>query len=543
MGLFGRIGGLFKRSSSSPPSVTEHLQSLVGDGPVTGAAIREVMAGKSKNERKDAWQNILTMLGTRHDKRTAGEFILEPVTDIEAQQLWRGDDISKRVIETRPREALRRGYSLHMEDKKRAEDVMALLEDLDLNRRFVLAGQYENAYGGAALFPVLNDLTSDVSLPLNEDSIHDVRHVTLFEPRELWPVSWYDDPLEPKWGEPEIYEVRPFSMPGVTTSTMGGLEIHESRLVIFPGVRVTRQQQQGCRLGWGDNRMTLMRHIARDYNMSWDAVLALMQEISIGVFKMEGLAELIKNDRDNEVASRMMQVDIGKGVLNAVVIGEGDSYERVTPNVSGWDSILNKFEVRMSSAADMQVTAMMGQSPAGMDATGESDLTIEDNRTESWQDEHRPQLQKLIRICGMLPNDGPMKGKEPDRWSIKYTPLRQPTEKEEAERRYLIAQTDQIYWTIKSASSDDIATSRWQGDTYSAEMTIDWEARKKQQAADEEAAKLAAEQFAAAASAPPVDPNADPAAPTPTNGASPAAATKPPVPIAAGTKVSEVAAA
>lgn len=511
------------RTAAAGPSPAEQLRTIVGDGRVTAAAINQVMHGKTKRQRKDAWQNILTMVGTKNDKRSAGEFKLDPVSDDEARDLWRGDDIAKRVIETRPRQAMKRGWVFKMEDKTKAENVMASLEDLKVNRVFVRAGQYEAAYGGSAIFPILNDGSSDLTNPLDETAIHGVRSLQLFEPRELRPIAWYEDPQEPKWGEPEVYAVQPFSTPG--GSIAGSLEIHESRLVIFPGIRVSRAQPVGCRLGWGDSRLTVMRNVLRDYNLSWDAAVLLMTEMSVGVFKMEGLAQLLEDDRDDEVAARMMQIDIGKSVANSITIGEKDSYERVSPQFNGVDSVLGKFETRLASAADMQVTMMLGQSPAGMDATGESDITIDDDRTETYRDEHMPQLEQIVKMCGILPNDGALSGNEPKRWSCEYNPLRQPSAKEEADRRLVVAEADHIYITDKVVSADDVAKSRYGGDTYSSDTSVDWVARKSQQEADAKAAEDLAARIAAA---PPVDPNA-PVAPATSDGSKPAVAAVPEV--------------
>ena len=70
--------------------------------------------------------------------------------------------------------------------------------------------------------------------------------------------------------------------------------------------------------------------------------------------------------------------------------------------------------------------------------------------------------------------------KPPKTWSIEPNPLWQPSESEQATTRKTIAETDQIYYTMNAATSEDIAESRWGGDTYSSDMHIDIKARKAQ---------------------------------------------------------------
>src|SRR5215469_2809140 len=62
--------------------------------------------------RNDGWANVVTGLLSSRDKRMGGFNVIDLVTDIQGRDLWRGDDIAKRVIEVLPREAMRRGYQI-----------------------------------------------------------------------------------------------------------------------------------------------------------------------------------------------------------------------------------------------------------------------------------------------------------------------------------------------------------------------------------------------------------------------------------------------
>src|SRR3989337_1579951 len=62
----------------------------------------------------DTWSNALSGIGTdTYDKRLGTEFG-NPlmVTSEVALQLWRGDDLAARVVETVPSEMLRQGFEL-----------------------------------------------------------------------------------------------------------------------------------------------------------------------------------------------------------------------------------------------------------------------------------------------------------------------------------------------------------------------------------------------------------------------------------------------
>jgi 2'-5' RNA ligase len=73
---------------------------------------------------------------------------------------------------------------------------------------------------------------------------------------------------------------------------------------------------------------------------------------------------------------------------------------------------------------------------------------------------------------------GPTKGKVPKKVGLEWRPLRQPTELETAQAHEAQARADGEYIDRQVASPEEIAHSRWGGDGYSYETTIDWKARK-----------------------------------------------------------------
>lgn len=83
-------------------------------------------------------------------------------------------------------------------------------------------------------------------------------------------------------------------------------------------------------------------------------------------------------------------------------------------------------------------------------------------------------LPALKRIAKLLfrSKTGPTKGKEPENWSIKFRPLWQLDELQQADVRLKQAQADDIYLRRGVAQPADIAASRFGGDTYSVETHL-----------------------------------------------------------------------
>jgi uncharacterized protein len=486
--------------------------------------------------RMDGWVNYLTSLGTSFDKRNAGFFLPDIITDEEAKGLWLGDDMCKRIIEAAPKTELRRGFNIKIQDKDLGEKIQADFEELEVVSKFTEARMYENALAGAAIYPVTDDIAS-LEEPIDEGSLNAITAIHVLEPRELQPVLWDSDIRSKTFRQPLVWRFMPLTGGG---GGVGGIiqYIHASRLIIFPGRRVTKQIQAYQRPGWGYSRLTGVYPIVRDFGATWGHVAGLLQEFAQGVLSMDGYAELMQTDEGEEIVkARMRMLDMMKSTLKTMVVDKGDTFSRQVGSLSGASEILHDFAQRIAAAAEMPVTVLFGMAPAGLNATGDNDVRgWYDNVVADREHHLKPRLQRFVQMY-LRTKDAPTKGTEPAVWSIDFPPLWEPTEKERAETRYIVAQTDQIYYNIQAATDTDIAESRWKGDTYSAEMQIDWDAREKQKAAAEAmATELHDAQVEQLKNPKPVvDPNADP------NAEKPAAADdtsadkpKPPAPAARG---------
>lgn len=444
---------------------------------------------RSVEKRVDGWFSSLSGYGVEgRDKRLSVRFQSDMLDDQTAMDLWRGDDIAARMVETIPNEALRQGWTLNVGDQELAEELMARSEELNAHATFLQAKKIERAVGGAAIFPVINDGQSDMRLPLNEERISKISHLQIFEPQELRPHVFYDDPLAPKFGEPKTYLLYPRMRQGAPRVS-GGVEIHESRLIVFPGIRVSRTQVSAN--GHGDSVLSRGYRILRDFNVSWAATTALLHDFSQAIFKIKGLAELIAHDKDDVIKTRIQAVELARSTIRAVLMDATEEFERKQTPVAGLAELLAALATRLAAAADMPVTLLMGQSPSGLNATGESDIRFFYDRVES----HRtlglkPQISRFTYLL-IRELQGPARGKEPDTWSVEFPPLWQPTAMEIAQTRKVIADTDNVYFSMGAVSAEEIALSRWSGDTYSSEMTIDFEGRAKLNAAGETAAEPA----------------------------------------------------
>lgn len=449
------------------------------------------MAGPAtKQQTRDGWESTITGLGRARDKRS-GTRIKYPAVQGSRDQfddMYHGDDTAATIAELPAREMTRQWITLSVDDSggdQRTEDVddrmltakhvMQALDDVDAQSMFSQAILWSRVHGGALLFLGVDDGVEDLQQPLNIDTIKKLDFLLLFDRWEVQIMQTYTELNSPDFGKPEMYLVQ-----AQTESGMGlGVTsyVHASRFIRFDGVRTSRYRmaQNG---GWSDSIYTRMIETLQDYGISWHGVAHLLQDFSQAVLKMRGLADAIAQQESTVVLDRMTAMDLCRSVARAIPIdAEDEDFKREPTPMGGLPETLDRLMLRVASAARMPATLLFGQSPAGLNATGESDIQFFYDQVKAAQEEGlRPRLDRLLEII-FASREGPTRGKEPEHWSYDFNPLWQESDTERAAVRKTQAETDAIYLQEGVLDVDEVAMSRFGGDGYSTETVLDMEKR------------------------------------------------------------------
>lgn len=439
--------------------------------------------------RLDGFINAVTGMGTIADKRLGGgsgfgrasgmDYFAERVPWDTAREIWSGDDLAARVIETIPDEMFREGWELTIGDDgvdapSIIEEVREKYDNLGGDSYLWECVAYERAYGGSALVLGVNDGEADLTKPLNLNDVRSVDWLTSLEPRECVPRFYFGNWRAPKFGQPAIYQVIPIVRGAPVDSVYTPLmDIHESRLIKFPGIRVSRAQTL-INGGWGESVLTRVGPVLRDAEMSWGAAGALVADFAQAVMQLEGLDKALSMDGGKAFQARITAMNYMRSVLRMMVIGKNDTFERKPTPVAGLPELLDRFMLRLSAASRIPYTILMGQSPAGLSATGDSDIRNFYDMIASMQRKKlRPALRQLLRIImRALYGD-----RAPKKWDVEFKALWQATDKEVAEARFLVAQADNLNITNGIYSAEEAARAHYGGAKYNPDISIDFDAR------------------------------------------------------------------
>lgn len=497
----------------------------------------------SAKERIDSWLNTLTRIGDpTKDKRFGASFYTDRLHDFEAEDLWRGSDIAARIIELVPDEIIRGGWKMQItpDEKKakrakergeleggeapggiapradrrarrrqdRAADVFsdssgeddakelgelvdAAAEDLGITDVVGDALKAERAFGGSAIFMGVNDGVSDLTQPLNLGRVRSLDFLAKLTPIELIPYQWYENPVAPKFGEPELYWMQRLSSGPVGSSSR--IPVHESRLVLFPGIVVT-QRQRAEHWGWGDSILVRIRNVLRDFDATWDAAAVLVQDFAQMVWKMKGLNTAILNGKPELVAERAKAAEEGRSIVNALMIDADDEAKRETTSVTGLPDMIDRRSSRMAAAGRMPVTLLMGESPGGLSSTGENEIRNFMDSVAAHRNVHvRPRLNRIYKVL-LAAKEGPAKGREPAKWKINFGTLWQLDDVQKSTARKNNADADNAYIGNGTLMPEEVAKSRFGGPEYGEEIHLNRTVREAyDREADQEAEQAAAQ--------------------------------------------------
>ncbi len=374
----------------------------------------------------DAWANGLTGIGTDRDKVTATVFQnANQMLPSQLEDLYHNDDMAARICDLLPKTALRKGWLV------KDPAVQLKMKKLGAPRMFRKAAIMGRLHGGG---PIILGGTGASTEPLTTG----VTSMLLVDRWTLAPWEFYTDTNDPKYGQVKIYRVMRPSLfgPGNNAPPPDPTEmIHESRVILFPGAE-TSPRRRVANGHWDDSVLQRVYQVVQAYGITWASITHLLQDAAQGVYAMKDLWNLIVSGNKAAVEERMRTVDEQRSVSRAILIdADQEKFSRVPTPFSGIPELIDRISERVASASEYPLTVLMGSSPAGMNATGKSDLEIFYGRCEHWlEDVCTPAVETLAEAMGITEDIG-----------ITYPPLWLPSAEEISKTRYATAQADNIY--------------------------------------------------------------------------------------------------
>lgn len=450
---------------------------------VVNEILENLPAASRATTRRDGWANVLTGMGTTVDKTTSTMPIpFSALPDNILTNTFHADWLARKAVTLRASEALRLGVDVSVgEDAGGLEAATAVkdaLDDLGAVDAVLRACTWENLYGGAVIVIGVDDGQVEVesqALPIRMASLRRVVWLRVVDRRYVHASTDSSDvdtnPLSPTYGQPTHYLID-------TLKNGVQMRVHRSRVVVFPGA-LTTDDVRTQRNGWGISALDVIWEALQRSVTAWQSSGNAVANAQYVLYKLKGLSQMLMADgAEDKVRRRSRAMEIAKSMINAVLIDSEDEYIRENPNFGNLGDMLDRFIVEVSAALDIPVTKLWGRSPAGMNATGESDTEAWYASCDAFREHHLK--QRFAQIIGLVlaSREGPTRGKVPDKWSITWKPLRQMSQIEQADVRLKTAQADAAWVRAQVLLPEEVAMSRFRPEGFSVETQVDHDARE-----------------------------------------------------------------
>ncbi len=411
----------------------------------------------------DGWGNILTGLGIEdRDKRMSAFASRSFFTTERLEDLYQCDDIAAKIVDLMPREMLRQGYTLKIEgdeDGSLAKATIDSLEKLQTNQKIEEQFRLARLYGGAAMLKGF--IGNGAKLAPSSVKFLTVLDSTMLQADSTTIIS---DLRDPNFGLPEFYKIVD------STADQTNKKIHRSRLIIVNGVDLPRKLLAKNDY-WGQSVLLRTYNALRNFNTGYDSMATILTDFTQAIFKIKDLNKILKRGNEGEsiIRTRLRLITLLKSIVNAIVIQDNEEYTKTTTNVGGLADLLKKLDNRIVAATDIPHTILLGESPSGLGATGNSEKTDWYDKVKSEQmTKLDPVLRQVIDIVLFQINGGVIPP-----YTIQYNALWQLDDKEQAEVQKSVAEADAIYLDRGALSVDEVRQSRWPSGKFSLDTHID----------------------------------------------------------------------
>ncbi len=378
---------------------------------------------------QDAFSNPLFRLGYgSQSPLEATEYPLTRMTDNYAllNSLYRDNWVVQNVVGIIPDDMTKKWFALagavgpeHLKELDRVQRVTALRERVNEGLR------WGRLYGGAAGLIMIRGQEGMLGQPLELESIYPGTFQGLYI-LDRWQGVVPGMELVFEGGEPvPAY----YSITNARGNTVA--KVHHSRLVRFTG-RDLPFLERVAELYWGESEVeALYNDVVKHDNVAAN-MAALTFRANVDTMEVQNLDQLFSvtsGEQQRRFWNVMQAQSVMKSNFGMQLVNRGDQIKNTQYTFTGLQEVYDSMCLDLSGASRIPVTKLFGRSPAGMNATGESDLRNYYDYVDTLREAKlRPILEKLLPVLAMS-----AWGAVPDGLDITFPPLWTPTAAEVAE--------------------------------------------------------------------------------------------------------------
>lgn len=379
---------------------------------------------------RDSFQNFAARVGLGTNTLASGStYGFNPISRNRTLLEWMYRDawLVGQVVDVIAEDMTRAGVQIQSDMKPADIDkIHAFLTDAGIWERLTDAIKWSRLYGGSIGVALVKGQKYDTPLRIDTVGKGQFKGLAVLDRWMLQPTlgELITEP-GPDLGLPKFYDV-------VTDgSPLAGEKIHHSRVIRLDGVDLPFYQRQ-AENGWGLSVVERVFDRMVAFDSTTQGAAQLVFKAHLRTLSVDGLRELIAAGGKlmEGVAAYTENMRLYQSNEGLTLIDAKDTFATHQYSFAGLSDLLMQFGEQLSGASGIPLVRLFGQSPAGLNSSGESDLKTYHDNIGRQQNRKLRQGMALILALACRSTLGVSL---PDGFNFVFTPLNQLTEPEKSE--------------------------------------------------------------------------------------------------------------
>jgi len=362
-----------------------------------------------------------------------GNYVFNLVTRnrVILEAAYRGSWIVGRVVDSIAEDMTKAGVEINTNDgAEKLQDLEVQMSRLQVWSSLADAIKWGRLYGGAIAVLQIDD--QDPAEPLDLESVGegDFKGLVVYDRWQAYPVLSKLIESGPNMGLPAYYDIvlgsnlnDPGREPGgqITSNPNAHVRIHHSRCARLGGNKLPFFQAI-TEMMWDESVLERLWDRLIEFDTATSSAGSLILRANLRTVGVKGLREILAAGGQAQEAliqqfemMRALQTNEGLTLLD-----EEDKFETTAYSFAGLSDMLIQFGQQLSGSSEIPLVRLFGQSPAGLSATGESDIRSYYDSINAKQEAHlRNPVEMIIKVMWRSCFGEPA----PQDLSFEFTPL------------------------------------------------------------------------------------------------------------------------
>jgi len=396
------------------------------------AAVKDSIKQAKAFMTSDGYQNLFARLGVGNGDNLSsgssygfGGFLTRNRVLLDA--MYRTSWVVGKIVDAKAEDMTRAGIQINSELKPENTDlIQKKMVSLNVWRNITNAIKWGRLYGGAVAIICIEGQKMDKPLKIETVGKDSFKGLLVLDRWLLNPsLNNLVQDFGPDFGMPKYYDII------ASSSVLPTMKVHHTRVLRFDGIELPSLWKQAENL-WSESVVERLYDRLLAFDSTTQGTAQLVYKAHLRTILVDGLRDILAAGGVMEAALikqfeyiRLMQNNEGLTLLDSK-----DQFAAHQYSFSGLSDVLLQFGQQLSGACEIPLVRLFGQSPTGMNATGESDLRFyydDINKLQNYQ--LNEPLLTILRVMSMSLLSKPF----PEDGTIAFNPLWQMQDKEKVE--------------------------------------------------------------------------------------------------------------